>query len=239
MNVLVVEDDVFTLKLVVSILSKNAFSVEAQATAKAALSYLEKGLAIDIILSDIMMPSMDGFTFLKQLKATRRLRRIPVLLCSALRDREMVVKGLEAGAIDYLVKPVKERVLLSKMEKIAGKVPGAVIVAGGECVFVDLLTNTLKRDGYRVLAAGSGQQALDLIKSHKVALIVSDVRMPGMDGFELLASVKESNARTPVILMSGRGEFSRDDVVAAGADDFIPKPFHNTQVLNRIEAHFK
>ena len=239
MRVLVVEDDKFTQRLLVSILQKNSFTVDAEVSGKGALSFLEKGEYVDVIVSDIMMPLMDGITFVKHLKSDRRLRRIPVVLCTSLGDEAMVVKGLEAGAVNYIVKPVNESTLMSKIDKAMEKAPGAVLVAADDEVLLNLLTHTLLRDGYRVLTAGTGHQALEMMEKNRVALIIADVKMPGMDGFELLASVKESDFKIPVLLMSGRGEFSRDEVIAAGADDFIAKPLHNTQVLNRIQAHFK
>ncbi len=239
MRILVVEDDAFSLKLIVSMLEKHSIEVEAVGSAKAALDFLEKGEFVDVIISDVMMPHMDGFAFVRQLNIDRRLNKIPVILCTVLNDKASLVKGIEAGIAGYVVKPVKEAILISKVKKVAESCSGAVLVVDDEEPILNLLVATLKRDGYRVLSAKSGSEALEKLNNNKVVLVVSDIAMPEMDGFELLSHVKEADMSIPVILMSGRNEYSRDDIVATGADDFIPKPFHNTEILVRVRTHLK
>ena len=239
MKVLVVEDDAFSQKLIVSMFEKNSFEVEAMGSAKAALDYLEQGEYVDVIVSDVMMPHMDGFTFVHQLRLDNRLNKIPVILCTALGDKASLVKGIEAGIAGYVVKPIKEAILIPKVKKIIENSPGAILVVDDEELVRNLLITILKRDRYKVLTAESGAGAIDVIKNNKVAMVLSDIAMPEMDGFELLSYIKEIDMGIPVILMSGRSEFNRDDIVATGADDFIPKPFHNTEILTRVRTYYR
>ena len=239
MKVLIVEDEKVTARLMIAILEKDSIEVEAVGSAKAALDYLGKGEFVDVIVSDVMMPGMDGFTFIRQLKADRRLCKIPVVLCTTLGDKASLVKGIEVGIAGYVVKPVKHDVLIPKLRAVEEQYSGVVLAVDDERLVLDLLERNLKRDGYRVITAQTGAEAIELLKDNKVTLVISDIVMPEMDGFEVLANIKENYPSVPVILMSGRADQNREDIIATGADDFIPKPFHNTEVLARVRIHYK
>jgi CheY-like chemotaxis protein len=236
MKALVVDDDAFSLKLISSILDRNGISVEAILSARLALEYLLKGGHADIIIADITMPHMDGFTFLKHLKANRRLTRIPVILCSSLNSEASIVQSIEAGATGYVVKPVKEAVLIPRVRKAIELYLGSIVVVDDVEIMRNLLTRVLNRECYNVLPAGSAAAALELIEHNKVSLVISDISMPEMDGFELLAKIKEHHPRMAVLLMSGKHEFDRSTAVAAGADGFIRKPFHNVEILTQVQS---
>jgi CheY-like chemotaxis protein len=237
MKALTVDDDAFSLRLISGILERNGIAVEAVLSAKLALEYLLKGGHADVIIADITMPQMDGFTFLKYLKGNRRLARIPVILCSSLNSEASIVQSIEAGATGYIVKPVKESVLIPRVKKAIELYLGSIVVVDDIELMRNLLTRVLNRDCYNVLSAASGPEALDMIKKNKVSLLIADISMPEMDGLELLARVKETNPRMPVLLMSGRMEFDRSSAVAAGADGFIRKPFHNVEILTLVQSY--
>jgi CheY-like chemotaxis protein len=237
MKALVVDDDAFSLKLVSSILDRNGFSVEAILSAKLALEYLNKGGHADVIVADITMPQMDGFTFLRHLKSNRRLTRIPVILCSSLNSEASIVQSIEAGATGYVVKPVKEAVLIPRVRKAIELYLGSIVVVDDVEMMRNLLTRVLNRECYSVLSTESAAGALDLIEKNRISLVISDISMPEMDGFELLAKIKEHHPRLPVLLMSGKHEFDRGTAVAAGADGFIRKPFHNVEILTLVQSY--
>ncbi|MEA2029973.1 MAG: response regulator [candidate division Zixibacteria bacterium] len=239
MRVLVVEDDKLSQKLIVSILEKNSIEVEAMGSAKAAMDFLKNGELVDVIISDVMMPHIDGFMFTRLLNTDKRLNKIPVILCTALNDKASLVKGIEVGIAGYVIKPVKEAILIPKVKKAAENSPGAVLVVDDEELMRGIIVAFLKRDLYKVMTAKSGNDAIEIIKNNKVAMVISDIAMPEMDGFKLLSYIKEINMSIPVILISGRNEYSRDEIVATGADDFIAKPFHNTEISDKVRAHYK
>lgn len=236
MRALIVDDDPFTLKVISAILERNKIESQPMLSAKVALDFLLKGGHADVVIADITMPQMDGFTFLRHLKNDRRLGRIPVILCSALNSESSIVQSIEAGATGYVVKPIKESVLIPKVRKAVELYAGSLIIVDDEVLFRDLLAKILNRECYNVLAADSASAALDMITANKVSLVVTDIAMPGMDGFELLARIKEQNPRLPVLLMSGKSEFNRAEAIAAGADGFIRKPFHNMEILTLLQS---
>jgi DNA-binding response OmpR family regulator len=239
MKILVVEDDPFSLKLVVTILAKNGYEVKPATTAQAALRILAKDPEFDLIVSDVMMPNIDGFTFLRQLRIDKRLSRIPVILCTALGDQESIITGKNLGIVDYVIKPIRESVLVAKIKAVLDSDHVVLLVVDDESLMRDLLVRVLNRDGWHAVSAQNGKEALDVVKKNNIQLVLSDIGMPEMDGFELLTQLKNFRPDMPVILVSGREKYSLDDCITAGADDFIAKPFLNTEILAVVDAYLR
>ncbi len=236
MNILVIDDDSVSLKMLAMILQKHSHNVTTAVSAREAIAILQKQQDIDLIISDIMMPNIDGFALLRLLKTDRRLRRLPVILCTSMESTEAVLKARDLKVFGYIVKPVDARVLIEKVNLIEAQPDQVILVVDDEEMMRSLLAMTLKRDGWSVLTAGCVEEAIDLLRQNETMIVLSDIHMPGRDGFQLLSHIKENNPSMPVLLMSGRGEWHRDQVVAAGADDFIANPFRNTEILKCIDA---
>ena len=98
----------------------------------------------------------------------------------------------------------------------------------------------LLRAQYRVLVANNGQEALELVLTHRPDLVLSDIMMPVLDGFGLLNAIRDNHeiAATPVIMLSARaGEEARVEGLEAGADDYLVKPFTARELLARVNSH--
>jgi len=122
-----------------------------------------------------------------------------------------------------------------------GHFPTILIVDDDESNRV-LVTEILGEDRYRIVHAKDGEEAIELLANGEVDLVLSDVMMPGLDGFGLLRELRKS-ARTktvPVILMSARaGEESTVEGLDAGADDYVAKPFSARELLARVRTHLE
>lgn len=111
---------------------------------------------------------------------------------------------------------------------------GLILVADDEELVRDLLTRFLSNRGHTVLAAADGQQALRLFRQNPFDLVLSDVRMPGLDGLALLTAIKEVNPRVPVVLISGYGDVETVvKALKAGAENFLSKPL-SMEILDRV-----
>lgn len=99
-----------------------------------------------------------------------------------------------------------------------------------------LLQSTLPREGYQVLAAGSGLDALRLLFSEQPDLVLLDVMMPGMDGWEVLERIREVSTVPVIMLTAVDGVPARVRGLAGGADDYVVKPFHRDELVARVEA---
>lgn len=101
----------------------------------------------------------------------------------------------------------------------------------------DMLGLALEEEGYHVLLADSGKQALEMLQQHPIELVISDVRMPNGDGGYLLDAVRRLDANVPVfIMMSGFSEMNERDALNRGADAFFHKPYRLEELLDELEA---
>ncbi|MBN1940109.1 MAG: response regulator [Candidatus Aminicenantes bacterium] len=115
-KILIVDDDPIIIRLLTHFLSKSNYDVKSvnEGMEGLKIAFAEKP---DLILLDVMMPGMDGFRFLELLKKGKRFANVPVLMISALVDEDQVLRALEAGATDYIVKPFSSRIVLAKVHK--------------------------------------------------------------------------------------------------------------------------
>ncbi len=111
-----------------------------------------------------------------------------------------------------------------------------VLLVDDEPRIIKFLNLKLKAQGYEVVTAGSGKEALEQVRAQELDLIVLDVVMPGMDGFETLKQIRAFSA-VPVIILSAK-EANVDKVkgLDLGADDYLAKPFNPDELVARIEA---
>lgn len=114
-SILLVEDQDIIAQTVIMALNVAGYHCEHAANGMRALSMLEEGLAPDLIILDIMMPVMDGFTLLEELRKKPGMQDIPVIMLTALNDAADVMKTLKAGAVDYHTKPIDVEALLESV----------------------------------------------------------------------------------------------------------------------------
>ncbi len=120
---------------------------------------------------------------------------------------------------------------------IKGKV--SILVVDDEAFIRKLLQKTLEEAGYGVITAINGREALDKLTQSNVNLVLLDVRMPELDGFQTLELIREKS-NIPVLMVTGVNEVtSIYDAITLGADDYITKPFHTRELLARIEAKLR
>jgi signal transduction histidine kinase/CheY-like chemotaxis protein len=155
------------------------------------------------ITLDILMPQKDGWGVLSDLKADPATRDIPIIVLSIIDNKEI---GFSLGAFDYLVKPVKKEAIMSALQRIPGVPAKRVLVVDDEPDAVDLLTQILQDEGYQVKGAYSGEEALRALDAAPYDIILLDLLMPEMDGFEVIQQVK-ANPRwrdIPIIVVTAK-----------------------------------
>jgi DNA-binding response OmpR family regulator len=237
MKILVVESDSTERRSITSILEKHGHEVIAVASGTEAVAVFKKEKSVDIVITDIVMPVMDGFSLLSYLKADAVLRTIPVIMCSAALDVKTVTKGANLGAADYIAKPVHTETLMAKVMKAEKSVPGPILIVDDEELLRSLLRRILEREGFRVIVAESGTEALEMLGKTRVGLVISDIVMPEMNGIQLIGHIKKRFPSLPVLLVTGHAsEYSKRNAVSAGADGYISKPFHGTEITERVRV---
>jgi PAS domain S-box-containing protein len=190
----------------------------------------------DMITLDILLPDRDGFDVLRELKDDSRTADIPVLILSIVQDKE---SGFRLGAVDYLTKPIDEHQLIDSVQTILDR-KSRVLIAEDNSETASLLTRLLDRYGFLTTVAVNGYETLAMARREKPGLILLDLRMPGMDGYEALVRLKQDveTRDIPIIAMSAHAaDYSseREKLLSLGAVEFLSKPFSVEQLVLELE----
>ena len=163
-----------------------------------------------LITLDVMMPGMDGWAVLKQLKADPDLQHVPVLMITIVGEKDL---GYTLGAVEHLTKPVDRSRLRQLADKYAGPVGGrtALLVDDDESVR-SLFSRVLAEAGWSVAEAENGAAALERVSEKRPDLILLDLMMPVMDGFDFVLNLRslEGCGSIPIIVITAK-DLTDDD----------------------------
>ena len=185
---LVIDDDPKQRDLIQRFLSKEGFCVRTAAGGEAGLRLARQLRPVAITL-DVMMPGMDGWSVLLALKADRDLRDIPVIMLTMVDDPD---RGFALGAAEFATKPV-DRARLSQILKkyTCPHPPCPVLLVEDDPATREVTRAILEKEGWKVSEAENGRVALECMERERPRLIVLDLMMPEMDGFEFAARVRK------------------------------------------------
>ena len=114
-----------------------------------------------------------------------------------------------------------------------------ILVVDDELMMRNLMEKILVRDGYNVLTADSGDAALQVLKENPVNIVISDMKMPEMNGFDLLKAIKKDYPQVGMIMMTAYGDtYTVKDALLLGADEYITKPFKSFEVSMVVERAY-
>jgi signal transduction histidine kinase/CheY-like chemotaxis protein len=234
-RVLVVEDDPAIAQLISHHLQAGGYQVATVGRAEEALQAARRERP-DLITLDIYLPGTDGFELLQTLKSDDVTADIPVVIVSVLADKK---QGLRLGAVDYITKPIDDRLLMETVTRVLSEV-GKVLIVDDDRDTLELLRQALNGMGFQVRTTTSGRRAMQLVREEKPDLILLDLKLPGeMDGYQVLTQLKRSmdTASVPVIVITGSltdQEIKQQKVLALGADRFLTKPFEIDELVAEI-----
>jgi PAS domain S-box-containing protein len=206
-TVLVIDDDAGTHDLLRRALTREGFRVEGAPDGAAGLARA-RVLRPDAIILDIRMPRMNGWSVLAELKADQLLADIPVVVLSMLDDRNL---GFALGAAEYLTKPVDSKILVGTLGRLCPDREAPILLVEDDVDARTLVRRTLEDAGWRVVEAGNGADALASLPDSRPQLVVLDLMMPEMDGFETAARLRADPdwRHLPVVVLSAL-ELSRE-----------------------------
>ena len=208
-TVLVIDDDPTVRDLMERFLTKEGFSV---VLAEGAVEGLRRARDVRpaAITLDVLMADLDGWTVLAALKGDPELADIPVILVSIVDERN---KGYALGAADYLVKPIDRDRLARVLRKLCGEgASRGVLVIEDDDTTREVLRDALARDGWSVAEAENGRVGLTRLAEKVPDVILLDLMMPEMDGFEFIAELRRTpeGRRIPVLVVTAR-DLSAED----------------------------
>jgi PAS domain S-box-containing protein len=210
--VLVVDDNPQAAEILARHLDIGGFRIAIAHTGTEALTMARELKPVAITL-DILLPEVDGWEVLNRLKADEATRNIPVVVVSVVDNPAL---GRALGAFDYFVKPVDGKALLSRLSQYtfsdkAKSEPVRVLVVDDEPANLDLLEALLEPAGFAVLRARSGQEGIDLGKSQLPDLILLDLIMPGLTGFDVVEALRAEKATRSIPIMVLTAKTLTDD----------------------------
>lgn len=207
--ILAIDDDPAVLDILTRNLTREGYAVRTATNGEEGVA-LARTLQPRLITLDVMMPSMDGWSVLTALKADPTTFGIPVVMISIVEERQL---GFALGAAEYLTKPIDRNRLMDILAKYAGsEVRQTALVVDDLPDNRTLLAALLEREGWNVLQADNGRTALQTVDHQQPSLILLDLMMPVMDGFEFLRELRqrEDGRLIPVVVVTAK-DLSTDE----------------------------
>ena len=249
-SILVVDDEEPNRDILSRRLTKEGYAVAVANSGKEALDmlHLER---YDLVLLDIMMPGIDGYEVLKRIRSEPVLHETPVIMVTALGDESSIKRCLALGATDYVGKPFELTFLKSRISQAvhaltnlrrandeATTCSATILVVEDDEVNRELLVRRLSKFGYTARGAANGTQALNMLSEDTYDLILLDIMMAQMDGYQTLQKIRarETLKNIPIIMVSALSDAaSIARCMELGADDYIMKPYNAELLKDRVQ----
>lgn len=218
-TILIVEDDKATAELLVLQLEESGYHVVHSPNG---IDAVEKAVELKpfAIILDVMLPGKDGWEVLQDIKAIQETKDIPVIIYSIVDNKEL---GFALGATDYLTKPVDRQTLISRLNALSFSKKKRrqivnIMVVDDNKEAVELVSSILEPEGFSVMKAYGGEEAVEKAKSERLDAIILDLMMPGMDGFEVVHRLKglPPTCDVPILILTAKDITVEDRLRLAG-----------------------
>ncbi|MEP7259179.1 MAG: response regulator, partial [Flavitalea sp.] len=262
---LVIDDNETNCKLMSGIFDYLRIPCQVCTNGQEALAFISKSLLdkdpYDLIITDHQMPGMDGITLVKEIKKVLNGHTEPfILMLSSIEKTIYQHEAEELGVNKFLSKPVKlqeiDNMLATLFQKKVDKgkleiIPsikkfngaGCVLIVEDEPVNMLLISEVLKKMGLKVLKAGSGKEALEILGQQSPELIFMDINMPGMDGYtatQIIRQFPDARRNIPIIALTADAmKEDKERCLAVGMNDYISKPFRLAEIELALKHYLK
>ena len=230
--ILVVDDDATARDLVVRHLERAGFAAVAARGGQEGLR-LVRELRPAVVTLDIMMPDLDGWTVLAAIKGDPALASTPVVLMSIVDQKN---RGYALGAADYLVKPVDRTKLIETLTNICGSISGRALLVDDDEVVRRGVRHALVPIGWQVTEAENGQVAVEALATAQPDVIILDLMMPKMDGFEFLDELRSRPdwQDIPVVVITAKDLTEKDRARLNGGVERIIQKSDRDEMLRQL-----
>ena len=222
-TVVVVEDDRRSFDLLRVYLEAAGARVVGARNGEEGLDTVRRLSPAGVIL-DILLPGVDGWEVLAQLKADPRTAQVPVIVVSMLDERG---RGFALGAAEYLVKPVGKEQLLAALYRAAAmpERKHTVVAIDDDPLAIELVKASLEPEGWTVLGAATGQEGLALIREQQPSAVLLDLLMPGMDGFAVVEALRADpeTKSVPVVILTSKSMTQQDKERLQGRITYVAR----------------
>jgi DNA-binding response OmpR family regulator/anti-sigma regulatory factor (Ser/Thr protein kinase) len=254
-TILIIDDSMTFREALKTALESSNYTVVAAATG-------EEGLRVAVderpsaIIVDGALPGIDGATVIRRIRADAALRRTPCILLTASEDRSGEIVALDAGADDYVRKEENPEIILARLAAVLRNAaapsaarstvsllaPKKVLTVDDSLTYLQEISAQLREEGYEVVPARSGEEALELLAVQTVDCILLDLVMPGLSGKETCRRIKGSSVWRDIPLIMHTALEEQEAMIEginAGADDYIAKSSDVGVLLARLRAQLR
>jgi two-component system, sensor histidine kinase and response regulator len=260
--ILLVDDNSSSLTILRKIFEHSDASVTACESGEAALEHCRTALPADCIIMDFAMPGMNGFDTASALAALPHWSQVPIVMLSSSGSLGDAARCRELGIQGYLLKPASPEELLAIAMSVLGTCRGMpsaapvvtrhsvregtpsldILLVEDNAMNRELATVLLSNAGHRITHAANGREALDCQAASHFDMILMDLQMPEMGGFEATAQIRQREVqgmpKSVIIAMTASAfEGDRERCIAGGMDDYLSKPFRTAAFQSLIEQH--
>jgi len=231
-KILVVDDAVHIRSLLQKMLERQGYQVMTVPSAEQAMDIIFREL-LDLVILDVNLAGESGLVVLKKIRA--KSPRLPVVMYSGAITPDIESAARSAGATEVLRKDIGIPLLVKQIAKIvqaqtstgfATNKEGAILVVDDQESIRQLLKKFFTEKGFQVLEAKNGYEAVQTVRSQKVAAVLLDLEMPIMGGLETLPKLLEVNPKLGVVMVTGIGDMEKvSEAMELGAYGYVLKPF--------------
>ena len=259
LDVLVVDDNATNRRILYETLVRWRMKPVLAESGARALEIMERfaltGDRFALILLDVQMPEMDGFTLAKRIREDSKLTGPQIMMLSSLDINAVGQQLRETG--HYLVKPVTRANLLAMILRVLGERPQwpppprvedrarigkslRILLAEDNVVNQKVATNLLEKQGHSVVVTSSGAEALSAYRRESFDLILMDVQMPEMNGYDatqaIRATEKGTGRHVPIVALTAHAlKGDREGCLDKGMDDYLSKPIHRQELIDLLD----
>jgi len=234
-TILVVDDEANIRRFLSHELTIRGYQVLEASGGKEAIDLTRKHHP-DLITLDVMMPDISGHDVVAVLKNDPATKDIPILVLSIVEEKE---KAYRLGVNDFVTKPFTMKVLMEKISRLLNDAQKTIMVIDDDKPLVRSLKYRLEKKGFSIYAAYGGKEALETIESHPPDLVLLDIVMPEMDGYEVMKALKHKpdTAQIPIVVMTGvENVGGKVKALSVGATDYLQKSSGFDELLKTIEG---
>jgi len=236
-HILVVDDSSMMRKALQAILAPLKLKVTEAADGQAGLDLVPDN-RFDLIVTDVNMPNMNGVDFCRRLKNNPSTRGIPVVMVSSFDSDADIDKGFQVGAAAYVSKKEAQSNLLDIIRNIISKSDlhrgQTIMVVDDSRTIRKIVEKGLAQAGFQVVTAVNGKEALEILDRNQPDLILSDIDMPEMNGFQFCDAVHSHPdfVSIPFVVMSSNSDRAHmKRMLQYGAEAYITKPFNTDELV--------
>ena len=245
MKTLIVDDEIEVCQRLQLEVKKQGCKAEYTTSSVNALEKLKnaenKGEACDLLILDIKMPEMDGLTILKKVKEAAF--NLDVIIITGYDNEDNAIEAIRLGVFDYLCKPISLDDLRTAIFRVQQKraieqkmtLEQSILIVDDEKELCERVRRELEKEGYQVATAYDGAEGLEYFKNNRVEVVILDIRMPGMNGLEMLKKCREIDDSFISIIITAFSDYEKvTEALKLGVFNYFKKPVSLKELIGSV-----